>query len=126
VDETMRPLAPRAHQKGLELAYHVGPGVPAAISGDPARLRQIILNLVGNAVKFTETGEVVLQVDREGTDAAASFEAVKESGGVPPGARPKHRGGRDLCPLRPPGARAPVHGGRLTACCSCRQRPGAP
>ena len=73
VDETMRPLAPRAHQKGLELAYHVGPGVPAAISGDPARLRQIILNLVGNAVKFTETGEVVLQVDREGTDAAASL-----------------------------------------------------
>ena len=68
LDETMRPLAPRAHQKGLELAYHVGAGVPAAVSGDPARLRQIIVNLVGNAVKFTEAGEVVLQVEREGPE----------------------------------------------------------
>ena len=72
LDETMRPLAPRAHQKGLELAYHVGAGVPAAVSGDPARLRQILVNLVGNAVKFTETGEVVLQVDREGPVGAGS------------------------------------------------------
>ena len=69
LDETMRPLALRAHQKGLELAYHVGPEVPAAVSGDPARLRQIIVNLVGNAVKFTEAGEVVLRVDREGRPA---------------------------------------------------------
>ena len=66
LDETMRPLAPRAHQKGLELAYHVGAGVPAAVSGDPARLRQIIVNLVSNALKFTERGEVVLRVDRDG------------------------------------------------------------
>ena len=65
LDETMRPLAPRAHQKGLELAYHVEAGVPAAVNGDPARLRQIIVNLVGNAVKFTEAGEVVLRLDRE-------------------------------------------------------------
>jgi CheY-like chemotaxis protein len=72
LDETMRPLAPRAHQKGLELAYHVGAGVPGAVSGDPARLRQILMNLVGNAVKFTETGEVVLQVDREGPVGAGS------------------------------------------------------
>jgi len=72
LDETMRPLAPRAHQKGLELAYHVGARVPAAVSGDPARLRQIIVNLVGNAVKFTETGEVALRVDREEPAGAAS------------------------------------------------------
>ena len=71
LDETMRPLAPRAHQKGLELAYHVGAGVPAAVSGDPARLRQIIVNLLGNAVKFTAAGEVVLRVDREGPEGAA-------------------------------------------------------
>jgi signal transduction histidine kinase/CheY-like chemotaxis protein/HPt (histidine-containing phosphotransfer) domain-containing protein len=72
LDEMMRALAPRAHQKGLELAYHVGAGVPAAVSGDPARLRQIIVNLVGNAVKFTAAGEVVLLVDREGLPGAAS------------------------------------------------------
>jgi CheY-like chemotaxis protein/HPt (histidine-containing phosphotransfer) domain-containing protein len=71
LDETMRPLAPRAHQKGLELAYHIAAGVPAAVSGDPARLRQIIVNLVGNGIKFTEAGEVVLLVDREGPVGAA-------------------------------------------------------
>ena len=76
VDETMRPLAPHAHQKGLELAYHVGDGVPAVVSGDPARLRQIIVNLIGNAVKFTEAGEVVLRVDREGPADAVSQEGA--------------------------------------------------
>jgi two-component system, sensor histidine kinase and response regulator len=65
LDQTMRVLAPRAHQKGLELAYHVAPDVPPAVSGDPARLRQIIIYLVGNALKFTERGEVVLRVDRD-------------------------------------------------------------
>jgi signal transduction histidine kinase/DNA-binding response OmpR family regulator/HPt (histidine-containing phosphotransfer) domain-containing protein len=82
LDETMRPLAPRAHQKGLELAYHVGAGVPAAVSGDPARLRQIIVNLVGNAVKFTETGEVALRVDREGPAGAASPAGAARSAGA--------------------------------------------
>ena len=76
LDETMGALAPRAHQKGLELAYHVGAGVPAAVSGDPGRLRQIIVNLIGNAVKFTEAGEVVLRVDREGPAGAASSEGA--------------------------------------------------
>jgi signal transduction histidine kinase/CheY-like chemotaxis protein len=76
LDETMRPLAPRAHQKGLELAYHVGGGVPAVVTGDPARLRQIVVNLIGNAVKFTEAGEVVLRVDREGPAGAVSPEGA--------------------------------------------------
>jgi two-component system sensor histidine kinase/response regulator len=68
LDDTMRTLAPRAHQKRLELAYHVAPDVPLALAGDPARLRQIIMNLASNAVKFTEHGEVVLKVSRESTD----------------------------------------------------------
>jgi len=77
LDETMRSLAMRAHQKGLELAYHVGSETPAVLSGDPARLRQIVVNLIGNAVKFTEAGEVVLRVDREGSaGAAGSSEAT--------------------------------------------------
>src|SRR5262249_44821806 len=66
LDEMMRPLAPRAHQKGLELLYYVAPDVPVALSGDPTRLRQVLVNLVSNAVKFTERGEVVLRVQREG------------------------------------------------------------
>jgi signal transduction histidine kinase/HPt (histidine-containing phosphotransfer) domain-containing protein len=71
LDETMRALAPRAHQKGLELAFHVAAGVPVAVSGDPGRLRQIVVNLVSNAVKFTEAGEVILRVDTEGEVGAA-------------------------------------------------------
>ena len=64
LDDTLRSLAPRAHQKGLELAYHVAVDVPATLGGDPARLRQIVVNLIGNAIKFTEKGEVVLRVEK--------------------------------------------------------------
>ncbi|HEV3481809.1 MAG TPA: response regulator, partial [Candidatus Acidoferrales bacterium] len=60
--DTMKTLSLRAHQKGLELAFEIEPNVPDALVGDPGRLRQIILNLVGNAIKFTEHGEVVLSV----------------------------------------------------------------
>lgn len=63
--DTMKSLALRAHRKRLELACHVAHGVPAAVEGDPHRLRQIVVNLVGNAIKFTERGEVVLDVDAE-------------------------------------------------------------
>jgi PAS domain S-box-containing protein len=65
LEDTMRVLAPRAHQKGLELACHVHPDLPPALVGDPLRLRQIVVNLVGNAIKFTEQGEVVLRVQAE-------------------------------------------------------------
>ena len=62
---TIRPLAARAHLKGLELLYQVSPDVPTALVGDPGRLRQIITNLIGNAIKFTEQGEVTLHVETE-------------------------------------------------------------
>jgi len=63
--DTMKALSLRAHQKGLELAYEIEPEVPEGVAGDPGRLRQIVNNLVGNAIKFTEKGEVVLQVKVE-------------------------------------------------------------
>ena len=63
--ETMKTLGLRAHQKGLELAFEIEPDVPDALIGDPGRLRQIIVNLVGNGIKFTEQGEVVVYVSTE-------------------------------------------------------------
>ncbi len=57
-------LAPRAAEKGLDLAYFMGPQVPAAVFGDVTRLRQILVNLLSNAVKFTDQGEVVVSVDK--------------------------------------------------------------
>jgi two-component system, sensor histidine kinase and response regulator len=65
LDDAFSALAVAAHSKGLELVCHVLPGVPRALVGDASRLRQIVLNLVNNALKFTERGEVVLTVAPE-------------------------------------------------------------
>jgi PAS domain S-box-containing protein len=62
--DTLNTLAPQAHQKRLELACHVATDVPDALWGDPLRLGQILVNLVGNALKFTEQGEVVVDVQQ--------------------------------------------------------------
>src|SRR5207237_8758129 len=63
VGDTLRALAVRAHKKGLELIYQVQPDVHDALVGDAGRLRQVLLNLVGNAIKFTDEGEVVVGVE---------------------------------------------------------------
>ena len=86
VEEAVRLLAPRAHEKGLELACHIHPDVPATVVSDPGRLRQVLVNLVGNAIKFTERGEVVVTVEVQeahGSEAALHF-IVSDTGiGVP-------------------------------------------
>ncbi len=84
--DPLRALAVRAHQKGLEVACSVPPEVPDLIVGDPTRLVQVVVNLVGNAIKFTERGEVSLRVWLESRheDRAALFFEVEDSGiGIP-------------------------------------------
>ena len=80
-------LAPRATEKGLDLAYFMGPHVPAAVLGDVTRLRQILVNLLSNAVKFTERGEVVLAVEAGGEATSPLQEllfSVRDTGiGIP-------------------------------------------
>jgi signal transduction histidine kinase/CheY-like chemotaxis protein len=63
IDDTLKPLAFRAHQKHLELMIDVATGVPDALVGDPMRVRQVLVNLVGNAIKFTEHGDVMVRVE---------------------------------------------------------------
>lgn len=69
LDEVAKALSLRAHQKEIELAVEIAPDVPAFVIGDPGRLRQVLLNLIGNAIKFTERGEVALAVTLEKLEA---------------------------------------------------------
>ena len=86
IAQEMSALALRAHSKGLELAYRIASEIPGRITGDPGRLRQIVLNLVSNAIKFTEHGEVVLYVDKESAEAQTvelHFRVVDTGIGIP-------------------------------------------
>ena len=71
--EALKTLALRAHEKGLELALVVRPDVPDNLLGDPTRVRQIVFNLVGNSIKFTERGEVSVQVSLESSGAKSTI-----------------------------------------------------
>lgn len=85
-EQTIELVAPQLGSKGLEIAYVLAPGVPKNLRGDSRRLRQVLLNLVGNAVKFTERGEVVIRVSTAGYfdgSGIVRFEVVDSGVGVP-------------------------------------------
>jgi PAS domain S-box-containing protein len=85
--ETMKSMGFRAHEKGLELIVDIQDGVPALVIGDPGRLRQVLVNLIGNAMKFTQQGEVAVGVHAESEsegDVGVHF-TVRDTGiGIPP------------------------------------------
>ena len=87
LEDTIRVLAPRAHKKRLELACRIDPDVPDELVGDPLRLRQIVMNLVGNAIKFTDRGEIVLHaaLKSQRAEKVLVHFSVKDTGiGIPP------------------------------------------
>ena len=82
VEPMLKTLALRAHQKGLQLTSIIEPDVPDALVGDPGRLRQVLVNLIGNALKFTEQGEVTLRIQRG--EAGLVHFSVQDAGiGIP-------------------------------------------
>ncbi|MEI7430519.1 MAG: response regulator, partial [Betaproteobacteria bacterium] len=87
VGDTLKTLAWRAHDKGLELICDIAPEVPLFVMGDPGRLRQILINLVGNAIKFTDQGEVVLRIEVEqigGEQVSLHFRVADSGIGIAP------------------------------------------
>ena len=70
VDETVKLLAQQASAKGIQIGFSYAPELPVILRGDPGRLRQVLLNLIGNAVKFTEKGSVTVRINRESTATA--------------------------------------------------------
>ncbi|GAB6068803.1 hypothetical protein JCM13664_21240 [Methylothermus subterraneus] len=85
VEETVAALAPRAHSKGLELNLILPPAFPAHRLGDPTRIRQVLSNLLGNAIKFTERGEVTVEVMDLG--GRVRFQVQDTGIGIPPEAQ---------------------------------------
>ena len=86
IGDTVKTLALRAHAKGLEIACYIDPDVPGCVKADPIRLRQILVNLIGNAIKFTDEGEVVVRADVNeiSADSAVLHFAVSDTGiGIP-------------------------------------------
>jgi len=84
VEGVAQAMAVRAETRGLEMACSIDEGCPTYVRGDPGRLRQILVNLVGNAVKFTERGEVVLRVERGARERASLRFSVTDTGiGIP-------------------------------------------
>jgi two-component system, sensor histidine kinase and response regulator len=82
VEETIEIFAGRAHAKRLELACAVELDVPGTVWGDPMRLRQILINFVGNAIKFTDSGEVIVRVRMAGADGLLRFEVIDTGIGI--------------------------------------------
>ena len=86
LSDSVAPLAHRAQKKGLEVALHVNPDVPATVLGDRVRLRQVVTNLVGNAIKFTERGEIVVRAEVEAkseTETVLHFSVTDTGIGIP-------------------------------------------
>jgi len=86
IADALKPLRVRARAKNLELACHVAPGVPDALVGDAGRLRQVLVNIVGNALKFTERGEVVVRAEAEsirGADVVVRLSVSDTGAGIP-------------------------------------------
>ena len=87
IEPTLKTFAVRAHRKGLELNCNIDSDVPEDFAGDPSRLRQILINLLGNSLKFTERGEINLKVQRESDKEGATclHFSVQDTGvGIPP------------------------------------------
>ncbi|MCX5815944.1 MAG: PAS domain S-box protein [Proteobacteria bacterium] len=82
IERTCDVMALRTHEKNLELVYRVFPDVPTHLTGDPTRLRQVLVNFIGNAIKFTEKGEIVLEVKNQGKeeDRVRGFEGSRVQG----------------------------------------------
>ena len=87
LDTTVEILSMRAKEKGIELRCELGPRIPASLKGDPDRLRQVLINLVGNAIKFTVAGEVLIRVELDPADphpGALRFSVSDTGIGIPP------------------------------------------